>query len=178
MRIAAVTLLAGAALVLAGCVPSGPHATSPSPSATSIFASDEEALAAAEKAYAAYLQVSDQILADGGNNPERLRPLVTQTVYSDELAGYKEFVQNGWHGVGQTTFYNFSLQSYAGSDPNSIVSAYVCSDLSGTDVVDASGKSVVAANRPSKSPFEVQFALARRALVVSSTNAWTGGGIC
>ena len=71
----ALTTVAGVAigaLLLSGCLPQQPTATPP-PEATAapIFASDEEALAAATAAYAAYLAMSDQILKDGGKDPDR-----------------------------------------------------------------------------------------------------------
>ncbi|HEX3679638.1 MAG TPA: hypothetical protein VHU90_07950, partial [Galbitalea sp.] len=55
-----------AMLVLAGCVqPPPPVIPTSGPSAAPVFASDAAALAAAKKAYLAYLAVSDQILIDG-----------------------------------------------------------------------------------------------------------------
>ena len=66
------------AFVLVGCVPTTtPASPAPRPSATPVFATEAEALAAATKAYAAYVRVSDQITADGGANPERIAPHVT-----------------------------------------------------------------------------------------------------
>ncbi|MES1170616.1 MAG: hypothetical protein ABUL47_08010, partial [Leifsonia sp.] len=56
--LAAAVLLA----VLAGCVPTGTPTKSPRATATPVFASDAEALAAAEKAYAAYESAVDRSL--------------------------------------------------------------------------------------------------------------------
>ncbi|MBW4033634.1 MAG: hypothetical protein HIU88_13400, partial [Acidobacteria bacterium] len=59
MRTGRLTLAVAMLLALVGCVPTGQHAaSSPTASLTPVFASDAEALAAAEKAYAAYLKVS------------------------------------------------------------------------------------------------------------------------
>ena len=74
MRAAALRPIAvlAAAFVLAalsGCVQTTEKPTpTPTAAATPAFASDEEALAAAEKAYAAYLAVLDDVTADGGRN--------------------------------------------------------------------------------------------------------------
>ncbi len=61
--------LTGFGVALAGCVPDD---VSPSTSATEspspVFATDDEALAAAEAAYTAYLSASDAMLASGGTN--------------------------------------------------------------------------------------------------------------
>jgi hypothetical protein len=55
----------------------------PPPPATEapLFATDEEALEAATAAYAEFLAVSGQILREGGSDPERLKPLVSDEVY-------------------------------------------------------------------------------------------------
>src|SRR3954462_13593979 len=63
MRTAPLLATAALLLALAGCVPTDSHPTSwPHPSATPVFASDAEALAAAEKAYAAYEAAVDRSL--------------------------------------------------------------------------------------------------------------------
>ena len=56
LALAAVTVTV--AVLLSGCVPQGPEVTPPPESSTApIFASDEEALAAATEAYEAYQSV-------------------------------------------------------------------------------------------------------------------------
>ena len=73
MRIGAHLGVGLLALVLAGCAPDVPAIqVPPTPTVTPLFASDEEALAAAEEAYAAYLAMSDEITSDGGERPERI----------------------------------------------------------------------------------------------------------
>ncbi|MEP6843257.1 MAG: hypothetical protein ABJA11_07030, partial [Pseudolysinimonas sp.] len=94
-------------LALGGCVPTGTHVSdSPSASATPVFASDAEALAAAEKAYAAYLKVSDQILNEGGEDPTRLLGVATSSAYDTESKGYSSARDRGWHSVGTSRFTN------------------------------------------------------------------------
>ena len=65
--------IALAALVVSlfsGCIPTEPLADTPAPQPTStpVFASEEEALAAAVEAYAGYLEMSDLIASEGGAN--------------------------------------------------------------------------------------------------------------
>ncbi len=62
-----VVTLAVLLLVLTGCTP-GDEVVVPDPEPTvePMFATDEEALAAAEEAYGAYLAASDASLAGGG----------------------------------------------------------------------------------------------------------------
>jgi hypothetical protein len=182
MRTGPFLVTAALLVALAGCVPTGGHPSeSPSATASPVFASDAEALAAAEKAYAAYLKVSDQIFIDGGKSPERLLDVATKSLYSTELDGFQTAAQKGWHSTGGSKADNFSLESYNAEDRSSIVTVYLCSDVSAVDVRDATGASVVSPNRPARTPFEVTFAYKRGAvadLVVATKEVWTGGGIC
>ncbi len=170
-RLLAATLLA--VLVLTGCTtPASPPPPPPPPEPTPVFASDEEALAAAEKAYAAYIATVDAILRDGGSSPERLRPLVSMEVYERESRGFEEFANQGWRGTGATSFH-LSLQRY----DNAEVTAYVCEDISATDVINREGHSIVTPDRATLYEFQVTFA-ADDALVLTSKDAWEGGGVC
>ena len=176
---------AAAALLLtslAGCIDPGPVKTPvPTPSATPVFASDEEALAAAEAAYAAYLAVSDAILQEGGANPDRIDEVATPSVTVEEKKGFADFAEKGYVSIGATTFHGVQLESYE-TDPSlvtDVVRIYVCTDSSGVDVRDVSGASIVPSDRDVLLPFEIGFD--RRAsggLIVSSQALWNGGGVC
>ena len=84
------------ALVLVGCVPTTtPASPAPRPSATPVFATEAEALAAATEAYAAYVRVSDQILADG--NTYTLSSTYDATQTSDLHAIYSAFYEAKLH---------------------------------------------------------------------------------
>lgn len=161
------------ALLLAGCTDPTPMPTPPpTPSETPVFASDEEALAAAEEAYAEYISTVDAILADGGANPERLAPLVSDEVFARESAGFKSYVDHGWHAVGQTSFH-LVLQQF----DNAELTAYVCENISDTDVLDSSGQSIVQEDRSTRFAFEVRYALGAD-LILTAKDPWTGGGVC
>ncbi len=173
-----------AATALTGCQPT---ATTPSPtgsttpSAEPVFASDEEALKAATEAYAAYLRTSDQILADGGNSPERIREYSSEQLAEIEIAGYADIRAKGYRSIGSSRYDNLALQSVDASSRSGTVTVYVCSDVSAVDVVDAQGQSVVSADRPTRTPFQVTFDLAATdpaRLVVASAEVWNGPGIC
>ena len=180
MRTGQLLVTAALLLALAGCAPTGTQgSTPPSASATPVFASDAEALAAAEKAYAAYVRTSDQILIDGGSNPERLQALTSARVYDEELKGFELTAKNGWRSTGGTTYDHFTLQAYNPDDHDALVVAYVCSDVSRVDVLDSNGTSVVSAGRPDRTPFQITFALRGSAtLVLARDDVWTGGGVC
>src|SRR4051812_14875779 len=94
----AALLIAGLGLALAGCVPSEPPVTSPPTSdAQPVFASDEEALAAAEEAYGAYIAMVDEILRNGGDDGDRLAPLVSPELLAQQEEGFAAFRAKKWH---------------------------------------------------------------------------------
>lgn len=165
-------LLLGA-LVLTGCATPTPMPTAPpAPSDSPVFASDEEALAAAEEAYGRYSRVADQILVDGGADPERLKEFVSDEIYATEEPGFLRFASKGWHGVGET-YFTLTLQHY---DDRQVV-VYSCDDVSETDVLDSAGVSVVKPDRTTLIPFEVTFDVEDSMRIVGS-DVWTGGGVC
>ncbi|MGB3413465.1 MAG: hypothetical protein WBA28_01980, partial [Microbacteriaceae bacterium] len=78
-----------------GCSPEVGLPPVPRPSVEPLFASDEEALAAVVEHYQEYLAVSDEVYADGGANPERLKPYVSAERYEEELSGAQSFQARG-----------------------------------------------------------------------------------
>lgn len=172
--------VAAAALVfatLSGCAPSPApqHTASPSPHATPVFSSDKEALAAATKAYAAYLKVSDEIAHDGGAHPERIKAVATGEALSDALQGFAEYRDTKAHSVGARRFDHARIQSV---DPTT-VTFYVCDDVSEVDVLDESGTSLVSPDRPSRTEFVVSASGADVAgVLISSRDKWEGKNVC
>lgn len=186
-RYGAVTIVVALCVVLAGCttessVGGGSGGTSSTPTSTPAFASEEEALAAAEEAYGAFLKMEDTIFADGGVEPERITPFATGDALQAALDGFASFEEQQIHSVGAQTFEITDIVRYspAAIDGEQIVDAYVCLDISEVDVLDADAKSVVDENRPPQQPFEVSFvwSAASDGLVVGERDVWTGGGVC
>ena len=170
-------LVAGAAVILmamTGCVdPSPPVTSSPTPSPTPVYASEEEALAAAEAAYAAYTEMSDQIFHDGGKDADRLAGVSTGDLLKVELEGFRQVAQLGYRSTGQTTFSALELQQLAPTESGEgYVTVYLCEDVSATDVLDASGASVVSNDRPPRTRFEVSFDYVGGTLLASRKEAW------
>jgi hypothetical protein len=168
----------------AGCAEEPtPQPTSNSPTAAApVFASDEEALAAATEAYANYLDVADAIVREGGANASRITPYVSERLAASELESFASLRERNLRGVGESSYSNFTLQQTSlGGTGTNVVSAYVCSDLSGTDVIDENGQSVVSPGRKAKTPYEVTFDVSPddpQALVVASITIWNGGDVC
>lgn len=173
-----------ATLGLAGCTQPPPHVIPTSePSTKPVFASDAEALAAAKKAYVAYLAVSDQILIDGGEGPNRLLTVATSAELKRQLPGFAAEASKKWRSTGGTRIDTISLQSYDTTAPSGrgIVTVYACIDVADVSVLDHNGESVVSSTRPTTSTFQASFDLARRQpprLIVADEQPWQGTGIC
>ncbi len=182
MRTAAAATALGLTLIaaagLAACAPQDPvHPPSPGPSSTPVFASEEEALAAAEDSYLAYLGIADQIAANGGQNPTRIDSVATGELHESAIEGFGVLRQKTWHTSGSTVLNNLVEQSFdlVGSP---VVVAYICIDVSGVDVLDESGASVVSEERPDLQAFEVSFESHGDALVPDTREPWNGSGVC
>ena len=78
----------------------------------------------------------------------------------------------GHYGVGFTEF-TLSLQRY---DDVELI-AYVCDDQTKSNLLDASGVSVVNPNGPRRMPFEVEFDVVDAMRMVRK-DLWEGGGVC
>lgn len=169
-------------LAMVGCTPTTviPPAGPPSEQAP-LFESDEEALAAATEAYEEFLAVSSQILQDGGEDPERLMPLVSEEVYQTELEGFDEFRVNGWRAIGGSELIGTNLQQHVAGSPSSTqIVLYACVGFAGTDVVSSdSGESVVASDRPESLAFEVAFeSKSQGSLVMVNERLWSEAAVC
>jgi hypothetical protein len=165
-------------VALAGCAaPQSPVTLPPSPSSTPVFASEDEALAAAEEAYGAYLAMSDLIASEGGADAQRIENVAAGKLADTELQGFADFLSQGLTSVGSSRLNNLVSQEVdLGGSP--IVIAYVCVDVSGVDVFDNSGVSVVSNDRPDLQQFEVEFDDPLGQLLPVNREVWVGGGVC
>lgn len=155
-------LALGIVLGLAGCIPSPPAVTpAPEPSVAPIFASDEEALAAAEEAYGRYLEVVDTVLS-GDVAPDEaetlLATVLTKVQLSEHIEALTSMQARNERATGTSTSDSAVLQQYdRRSDGEGIIGIYICEDISGVDVVDSEGASTVRAGRVDRIRFEVSF---------------------
>jgi len=159
----ALALLIVPVLALSGCTPTPPPAvTAPKPSSTPLFATEDEALKAATEAYAAYVEVSDQIFVDGGNGRERLATVSTGDQLEVNLDGYAQAAAKGLRSTGGTTFDHVELEQYVNARHGTVL-LYLCEDVSQVNVFDSSGASVVSSTRPDRAAYEVSFDWSRPA---------------
>lgn len=175
-----------ALLALSGCsaTPAPPPATvSASATPTPIFANDDEALAAAKKAYEAYLAMSDLILSEGGKDGERIMTVASRELADSELEGYKMAIAKGWRSEGRSQYRNFTIQAVLPEvgDGIGVLTAYLCSDMTDVNIVNAGGEPVVSKGRSSGTPMEVSFDIRPddpKGLLVGSRRVWAGEGVC
>ncbi len=173
MLVGAVTV--AGVLLLAGCDGGDPIPTlPPTPSASPIFASEEEALAAAEEAYAAYLEMSTRIGAEGGTDAERIAPLVTVDRLAIELRGFETLQQSELRLVGPTTFEILDVQRVDQTDGDLEVVFYACWDASLSRVVNAAGEDVTPSDRVDRVVLEVQMTTVggQPPLLLASDDEW------
>jgi hypothetical protein len=176
-------------VVVSGCSGDNPsYAPAPQPGAEAspgepLFASDEEALEAAADAYRAYYAVSDRILDDGGENPERLIGLVSEPIYEFEADGYERFVTQKYRSVGATTIDSFVLQQYSAvaAKDEALITIYACIDISATNVLDENNESVVLPDRQNRFAYEASFSAqadGSMPLILTEEELWTGADFC
>ncbi|WP_210509169.1 hypothetical protein [Naasia sp. SYSU D00057] len=174
-RLGIAVAIAGA-LALAGCAgePSTPSMTSAAPTSppTRIYDSEAEAARAAEAAYLAYQRVADEVGWDGGLEAERYETVATGTALEEGLRSGQQYRENKARAVGETVVTQVTLQSVDLSDPTGAVTVYACVDVSGVDVVDESGQSLVKPDRPPRVLFEVVTRQSDGWLKVAERSIW------
>ena len=126
--------------------------------------------------------VASMDLADGGKNPERINRVASGDALEGALSGYSEFRTKELRSVGLSKIDHVTIQRFSGSSANGkdLVSIYACLDLSGVDVLNKDGASVVSPQRPIRQPFQVSedWDNVKQLLVVSSREPWADGGVC
>lgn len=176
MRVKPLIAIPLIAVALAGCS-AQPPTSKETTSATEqkpLFATDAEALAAAEAAYANYLEVSDQIARDGGANPERLKGLVSDALYSEQVLGYQDVQAQGLKASGVSTFDKLNIQEITGNS----ISNYVCLRLSDIRVFDSKGSDVTPPGRDDNLPLQIEWKYQGGQLVLEKSEVWTGQNFC
>ncbi|QAV69703.1 hypothetical protein ESZ53_04155 [Salinibacterium sp. UTAS2018] len=146
MRLPNLTRLTiGALLVasLSGCVPADPAPPQPSATFVAPYASDEEALAAAEAAYGEYLNAVNTALRTGVVEESVFESVTTGSELSDAIAVYSRIASEGKRSTADITFDQVTLQRYSTDESaHEVITIYLCEDLSKAFLVDESGERV------------------------------------
>ena len=173
----AAVLVPLAIAALSGCTdapsPARSHpAATPTP--TPISTSDADALAAATEAYKQYLAVIDQIAQDGGKDPDRVKPYVDAAGLTHERHEAQRLAGAGARQIGSTVLAATSLQ--VNEAQRVVINA--CQDVSAVQVVDSSGASLVAKDRPDEIPYQATFTRRGGSLVMVADEFWSGPDVC
>lgn len=170
------------ALALSGCIGApDPTPTPSSPtSAAPIFASDEEALAAAEAAYREFEEVSQSIASDSGEHPERIEAVATPTYAQQLLAEFAQYRELEIRAEGSVKLDSFSLVEQRYGDADVEVMIYLCRDVSGVRVLNATGADVTPDDRVSRTPLIASLLAEgdREDLLVDGIELWSGEDFC
>ncbi|MFP1601657.1 hypothetical protein ACLD0U_03095 [Microbacterium sp. 2216-1] len=141
LRPAAALTCAGITLaMLAGCSPQ----PEPTPTETPLFASEEEAFAAAEETYRAYMTAYNAIDIQDPTTFEATREFVGGDFATEERKTLSRFHAEGYTRTGSTHILDFSGETYTEAEA---VVARTCNDVSETDFVSTDGNSIVSSER-------------------------------
>ncbi|MGX5694908.1 hypothetical protein ACWKWP_01810 [Agromyces soli] len=182
-RLAVAATVVAFALSTAACTDASPRPTAAAAqtAAAPIFASDEEALAAAEEAYSAYLGALDVVGSRGGTDTELLTEVATSKVREDLEASFEAMQTAGVHTGGATVGTLRELVENALVGRTAVVSVYACLNVANVRVFDASGNDVTPAGRPAVTPHQVTMESRSEGsphLLVSESEVWRGDDFC
>lgn len=164
----AIALALACGLAAVGCAPT----PAPIPSATATgFASDEEAFAAAEATYRAYVDATNARRSDPESKPDPT-DFLTGEAYNDEHATNETLSQRGWRIIGDTTLMSFKRLSV---DPAG-VSLEACLDSTGTRVLNQSDADVTPPDRVIVQSLSLKLVSTAAGLLVSESK--TGSSPC
>src|SRR5690554_887939 len=173
-------LALAATVLLTGCVPQDP-AIDPPPEPTSepVFASDEEALTAATDAYKAYLAMSDLIAREGGKDPERIAPYVTEEWLEHSVQFFNSLSASNRHQVGNSSLHSAQLQQHSyEQDGDAFVVIYVCIDYATVEILDEDNVDSIPADSPTLLPIEATLETEDGAFRLSGNEPWTSVTFC
>jgi len=120
----------------------------PAPSASGpVFANEEEAFAAAEETYRAYVDALNQVDLSDPETFEAVYAWTTGEANAGARKSFSEMQADGWRVAGRSVVGITEPVRATIGDPTTAV-IVACLDVSSVTLVDASGESVVDPNRP------------------------------
>ncbi|MGM7696486.1 hypothetical protein [Microbacterium sp. A84] len=156
-RIRTLALLALAAGTLCACAPE----PVPTPTPTAAFATEEEAFAAAEEVYRAYITTFNKIDLQDPTTFEGLSEFTTGDYLSSERESLSQMHANGQIRGGEIIVVTFQGTEYSAAGA---VLTTTCNDVSGTTFTDENGNSLVPEDRPDRYALLLTFNLADSSL--------------
>lgn len=186
-RLPQVPVLGVTVLLLGGLAACGVEpAPSASPSVSEeagepIFASDEEALAAAVEAYEAYNDTYLEVASDPASDVNVIRSFVSVELAAQSIAEFEGLRENGARIVGEIGLRDAKLLERSENDGLALVSVYVCRDVSAGRLVNSDGVDVTPVDRDDVQPQQASFTSADRgsaSLIVEGLQRWQGDDFC
>ena len=151
LRASAAFAAAGIMLgMLAGCSPADPE---PTPTKTELFASEEEAFAAAEETYRAYADAVNSTKLDDPETFESVFALLTGTALASERESFSLYHAENLTRVGTTAFDSLTPLESDGSQ----VVVNLCIDVTDVDLLYSDGTSALPPDRVDRSGRKVTF---------------------
>ncbi len=156
-----VGVLAGGML---GCAPE----PEPTPTPTAAFASEEEAFAAAEEVYRAYIDAFNAVDFQDPETFEPLKDYVGGDYAANERKQLSEMHAEGYVRGGAIEILTFEGREYSSAD---LVLAFTCNDVSSTTFVSSSGENLVPEDRTPVSALELSFTYEDDRLLLTAATA-------
>jgi hypothetical protein len=163
-----------ASISMAGCADSA--ASTPSPSPTPMFESDDDAFEVAVAAYQRYLEVYTSISSDGGAGSERILEVAGTDHANELLAEFRAMKEAGIHTTGAGEVLAPRLSQ---SDPmRKELELQLCLGVGDSRFFDAHGTDVTP-NRDAATPLVVSLTAVRPDdVVVTGSVLWPGDTFC
>ncbi|GAB3617926.1 hypothetical protein GCM10027416_24830 [Okibacterium endophyticum] len=165
------------AMALTSCTTPSPE---PTPTKTTVFASDDEALAAAVDAYTKYNAALDAVLAGEDRKESGLQGLVTEEFWL-ELSETNGLEERGWKSQGTSTFDSETLVAFNMDASVANITLSLCRDVSEVRLIDEGGNDVTPASRDDRFPVEVNFVSSsshENQLLLADSGTWPGEDFC
>ncbi len=175
--------------LLSGCMatPAPTDSSTPSAAAEStatppVFASDEEALAAAEAAYTAYLSAGDTAGEIGSDSWNKYLSFTTGPERDGVTSSRTALEAEGRSLTGSTAFDSMKIQmSSALPDATWEIRTYLCLDITHSQLLDSSGQPIDVSEGPLRWPMVVRFVSPQKdsqQLLISESTVWSGSNFC
>lgn len=158
-----------ACIALSGCLGTTPE---PTPTPTAAFASEEEAFAAAEETYRAYVAASNARRADPLSDPDPQSFLVGEALEAD-LESLREFDELGIHLEGTTRI--AAIERVTADPRTGDVEIEACYDVTDSRVVNEAGVDVTIADRDPTILLSVHLAHVDDEIAIERMSAVEGG---
>lgn len=149
--------------LLSACTPE----PEPTPTPTAAFASEEEAFAAAEEVYRAYIDASNAVeYAD----PSTFEPVLSYTTgdyQTSEREELSEMHAEGFVRGGAIEIVSFTPEAF----DDKTVTATACNDVSNTTFTDENGVSLISPDRPNRVALTLSLKAVKGSLLIDKAEA-------